>query len=87
MAFFAKIHNCPDFSGMTERFLAIGVACYAGHRREQTARVLILGDRRIAVAEVVDAWLSPDYRYLKLKRGKAATRISFATMSDRGPGS
>ena len=50
-----------------ERALTVGVECYAGHRGEQTPRTLILGDRRIAVAEVVDAWLAPDYRYFKLK--------------------
>jgi len=47
--------------------LLIGVECYAGHRGEQTPRTLILGDRRIDVAEVVDAWLAPDYRYFKLQ--------------------
>ena len=50
-----------------QRLLAVGVECYAGHRGEQTPRTLILGDRRIAVAEVVDAWLAPDYRYFKLR--------------------
>jgi hypothetical protein len=41
------------------RLLTVGVECYAGHRGEQTPRTLILGDRRIAVAEVVDAWRRP----------------------------
>ena len=50
-----------------ERLRSIGVECYAGHRGDQTPRTLILGDRRIAVAEVLDAWLAPDYRYFKLK--------------------
>jgi hypothetical protein len=50
-----------------DRLLAVGVECYAGHRGEQTPRTLILGERRIAVAEVIDAWLAPDYRYFKLK--------------------
>jgi hypothetical protein len=49
-----------------QRPLSLNVECYAGHRGEQSPRTLILGDRRIAVA-VVDAWLSPDYRYFKLK--------------------
>ena len=48
------------------RLLTVGVECYAGHRGEQTPRTLILGGRRIAVAEVLDAWLAPDYRYFKL---------------------
>ena len=50
-----------------KRALTVGVECYAGHRGEQTPRTLILGDRRIAVAEVVDAWLAPDYRYFELR--------------------
>lgn len=50
-----------------QRLLSVDIECYAGHRGEQTARTLILGDRRVAVAEVVDAWLAPDYRYFKLR--------------------
>jgi len=50
-----------------QRILIVGVECYAGHRGEQTPRTLILGDRRIAVVEVVDAWLAPDHRYFKLR--------------------
>jgi len=50
-----------------QQLLTVGVECYAGHRGEQTPRTLTLGDRRIAVVEVVDAWLAPDYRYFKLK--------------------
>ena len=52
---------------MGEGLLEIGVECYAGHRGEQTPRTLILADRRIEVAEVLDAWLAPDHRYFKLK--------------------
>ena len=47
--------------------LSIGVECYAGHRGEQIPRVLILGDRRIEISEVLDAWLAPDHRYFKLR--------------------
>lgn len=50
-----------------ERLLIVGVECYAGHRGEQTPRALILGDRRIVVAAVLDACLAPDYRYFKLR--------------------
>jgi len=50
-----------------QQLLTVGLECYAGHRGEQTPRTLILGDRRIAVAEIVDAWLAPDYRYFKLR--------------------
>ena len=45
----------------------VRVECYAGHRGEQTPRTLILGDQRVAVTEVVDAWLAPEYRYFKLR--------------------
>jgi hypothetical protein len=50
-----------------ERVLTIGVECYSGHRGEHTPRSLVLGDLRIVVIEVVDAWLAPDYRYFKVK--------------------
>ena len=57
-----------DDDGMLEqRLLSIGVECYAGHRGEQTPRTLILGDRRIDVRDVLDAWLAPDHRYFKLR--------------------
>jgi hypothetical protein len=58
-----------------ERLLSVGVECYAGHRGEQTPRTLILGDHRITVAEVLDAWLAPDHRYFKLKGADGATYL------------
>ena len=58
-----------------ERLLKIRVECYAGHRGEQTPRALILGDRRIDVAEVVDAWLAPEYRYFKLRGADGDTYL------------
>ena len=57
------------------RLLSVGVECYAGHRDEQTPRTLIFGDRRIVVAEVVDAWLAPDYRYFKLRGADGNTYL------------
>jgi len=61
---------------MTERqLLRVGVDCYAGHRGEQTPRTLILGDRRVAVVEVLDAWLAPDYRYFKLRGADGDTYL------------
>ena len=52
---------------MPERLLAIEVECYAGHRGEQTPRAIRLGDRRVAIVEVIDQWLAPDHRYFKLR--------------------
>ena len=46
--------------------VALQVECYAGHRGEQTPRRFTLGERRIEVVEVVDAWLGPDHRYFKV---------------------
>jgi hypothetical protein len=39
------------------------------------AGTLILGGRRIAVAEVLDAWLAPDYRYFKLRGADSDTYL------------
>jgi len=58
-----------------ERLFSVGIECYAGHRGEQTPRTLILGDRRITVAELLDAWLEPDYRYFKLKGADGDTYL------------
>ena len=52
---------------MNERSLQIDVACYAGYRGEETPRWLTLGDRRVAVSEVIDCWLDPRHRYFKLR--------------------
>lgn len=58
-----------------DRTFAVRVECYAGHRGEQTPRALILGDRRIAVAEVLDAWLAPEHRYFKLRGADGDTYL------------
>jgi hypothetical protein len=47
--------------------LEILVECYAGYRGEQTPRVIALGDRRVAVVEILDQWLAPEHRYFKLR--------------------
>jgi hypothetical protein len=61
---------------MTEApLLSLDVECYAGHRGEQTPRTLLLGDRRIAVVEVLDAWLAPDHRYFKLRGSDGDTYL------------
>jgi len=58
-----------------ERLLGIDVECYAGHRGEQTPRTLVVGNRRIDVTEVVDAWLAPEYRYFKLRGADGNTYL------------
>jgi hypothetical protein len=55
--------------------LEIAVECYAGYRGEQTPRVLVLGDRRVAVSDVLDHWLAPDHRYFKMRAEDGDTYI------------
>jgi hypothetical protein len=43
------------------------VECYAGYRGEETPRVLQIDGRKVAVQEVLDAWLAPDHRYFKVR--------------------
>jgi len=45
----------------------IRVECYAGYRGEQEPRAFRLGERRIAVLEILDRWMAPDHRYFRVK--------------------
>lgn len=58
------------------------VECYAGHRGEETPRVLILDERRIAVARVLDRWLAPDHRYFKVEGDDGDTYIVRYSVAD-----
>ena len=49
--------------------IPITVACYAGYRGEQEPRSLEMGGDTVAVASIVDRWLSPDHRYFKIIDG------------------
>ena len=60
---------------MSDRLLEIHVECYAGHRGEQTPRVIVLGERRVEIVEVLDQWLAPDHRYFKLRGDDGHTYI------------
>lgn len=55
--------------------IRVAVDCYAGHRGEQTPRAFTLGERRIEVTEVLDAWLAPDHRYFKVKSADGHTYV------------
>ena len=43
------------------------VECYAGFRGEQEPQAFWLGERRLAVVEILDRWIGPDYRYFRVK--------------------
>ncbi|MFQ5994952.1 MAG: hypothetical protein ACE5K1_07635 [Acidiferrobacterales bacterium] len=47
--------------------LYIRVQCHAGHRGDEEPRSFFVGEREVAVIEIVDRWLAPDYRYFKVK--------------------
>lgn len=55
--------------------LTIKVDCYAGYRGEETPRYIQLGQRKIAVTEVLDQWLAPDHRYFKIQGDDGAIYI------------
>ena len=47
--------------------VALRVDCQPGHQHEPTPVVLWLGERRIHVAAVLDAWFGRDHRYFKVQ--------------------
>jgi hypothetical protein len=55
--------------------IRVTVECYAGYRGEETPRAFTIGERRIEVSEVLDAWLAPDHRYFKLKDADGHTYV------------
>ncbi|MCO6413369.1 MAG: hypothetical protein J5I92_11580 [Thiogranum sp.] len=46
---------------------SIRVECYAGHRADEAPRRFFIGQRAIAVNEIVDRWLEPAHSYFKLR--------------------
>lgn len=46
--------------------MTLRVECDAGHRGEQTPRVLTIDEHRVEVVAILDRWLAPDHRYFKL---------------------
>ena len=60
---------------MTSEHLTIHVECYAGHRGEETPRRFRIGARNFEVKEVIDQWLSPEYRYFKVLADDGGTYI------------
>lgn len=79
---------------MSDPTIKIAVECYAGHRGEQEPRRLLFDGRSVEVAEIVDRWFAPDYRYFKLRvaggdlwivRHDEATGEWELTMYERSP--
>jgi len=55
--------------------MLVQVACYAGHRGEETPRRLGLGERSVDLVEMLDCWLGIDHRYFKMLGSDGATYI------------
>ena len=55
--------------------MKIRVDCYAGYRGEEAPRCFWMGDRKIEVRQLVDRWLAPDHRYIKILGDDEATYI------------
>jgi len=47
--------------------MRVRVESYAGHRGDQMPRRIYMDSRDIGVAQILDQWLGPDYRYFKIK--------------------
>ena len=47
--------------------MQIRVECYAGYRAEETPRFFFLGERQIAIIDIMDRWLAPEHRYFKVQ--------------------
>lgn len=47
--------------------MRISVETYVGHRGMRMPQTFHLGRSRIEVAETLDQWYGPDYRYIKVK--------------------
>ncbi len=59
----------------SQQLTTIRVECYAGYRGEETPRRFHLGEKAEDVVEVLDRWLSPEYRYFKCRGADDATYI------------
>lgn len=46
--------------------MKLTVESYSGYRGEQEPRAFLLGERRIAVVEILDRWVGPDHRYFRV---------------------
>jgi hypothetical protein len=55
--------------------MIVKVACYAGHRGEQTPRRLAIDGRSVELVEMLDCWFGPDHRYFKMAADDGAIYI------------
>ncbi len=61
--------------------IALAVECYSGYTADERPVAFRLGDRRIAVREILDRWYGEDHTYFKLTGEDGALYI---IRQDRG---
>jgi hypothetical protein len=59
----------------TDFTMKLKVECYAGYRGAQEPIAFLIGDRRIAVMQITDRWLSAAHRYFKVQADDGGTYI------------
>ena len=52
---------------MSESTATLRVECYAGYRGDEAPQRFYLGERAVAVTEVLDRWLALDHQYFKVR--------------------
>ena len=55
--------------------MRIRVECYSGYKGEETPRQLIIGEQVIGVVKILDQWLPPHHRDLKVEGGDGSMYI------------
>ena len=55
--------------------MMLRVECYAGYRGEQEPRAFWLGERRLAVRDIVDRWFAPTQRWFKVDADDGHTYV------------
>lgn len=45
----------------------VRVECYAGYRGDEEPRRFWVGEREVAVEDLIDRWYEPEYRYYKVQ--------------------
>jgi hypothetical protein len=53
----------------------IEVESHTGHLGEQEPSLLLMGERAVRVAEILDRWWAPEHRYCKLRGSDGALYI------------
>ena len=56
----------PEKPEGNKEMMKIRVECHCGYRGEEAPRCFWMGEEKIEITDLIDRWLSPDYRYFKV---------------------